>query len=408
MGVTLHTSDGWPSADLLCPGVGRGPDDGHALVPPLVQTTTFVRRGIESKATHQYSRVSNPTVSALEEALGSLEGTLPAACFTTGLAAETALFLALLRSGDHVICGRSVYGGTTRLLRDILQPLGVRCSFVDATRPEQIAAAINEHTKLVFVETPANPTLEITDIRACREAIRGSNAILAVDNTFLTGALQRPLDHGADVSVYSTTKFIDGHSVALGGALVTRDATLLDRFRFVRKCTGAIQTPFNAWLTIQGVKTLPVRLRHQSETARQIAEWLSGRDEVCALHYPGVGDERSVALLEEQQSGVGGAVVSFDIRGGYEAADRFVSALTLCTLAEHVGSVETLITHPASMTHADVPADARAVVGITPGLLRLSVGLEPAEDIIRDLAAGFAASQRRTSEEGAARCAASA
>ena len=263
MNISRAHSTQFRSFDSLCCRAGAGSGDGEPLVTPIVQSTTFCRDGVDSRATHQYSRVSNPTVSALEEVLGALEAAPPAACFATGLAAETALLLALLRQGDHVVCGRAVYGGTTRLLQRILAPLGIEAAFVDTTSPAAVAAALTPRTRLVFIETPANPTLEVTDIRAIANLAHGAGALLVVDNTFLTPALQQPLSLGADITVTSTTKFIDGHSVAPGGAVVSRDEALLERVRFVRKSTGAIQTPQHAWLTLQGIKTLPLRLRAQ-------------------------------------------------------------------------------------------------------------------------------------------------
>ncbi len=384
--------------DLICPGAGRATRDGEPLVTPIVQSTTFARDRVGSAPDHQYSRVSNPTVAALEHALGALENAPPAVCYASGLAAETGLFLALLRAGDHVVCGRTVYGGTTRLLRQVLAGLGVETSFADATDLASVRAALRPNTRLVFVETPANPTLDITDIRGVAQIAHDAGALLAVDNTFLTPVLQRPLDLGADISVYSTTKFIEGHSVALGGSLVTRDAALLDRFRFIRKCTGAIQTPFNAWLTLNGLKTLPLRIRHQSQSAGAIAAWLAGHDRVSAVYYPSLLTGVAREIAEAQHDGLHGAVISFEIDGGIDTGRRFVEALRRCTLAEHVGATDTLVTHPATMTHADVPAETRSAVGITDGLLRLSVGLEPAQSIIDDLEQALAVATNANKE----------
>ncbi len=371
--------------ETICLRAGQGTGDGDPLVCPIAQTTTFCRDRVGSDPPHQYSRVSNPTVAALETALGDLEGALPASCFGTGLAAECALFLAVLRAGDHVVCGRSVYGGTTRCLRQLLPGLGVATTFVDATDAGAVRAAIRESTRLVFVETPANPALEIMDIRAVAGAAHEAGAILAVDNTFLTPVFQRPLDLGADVSVYSTTKFIEGHSVALGGSLVTRDGTLDERIRFIRKCTGAIQSPLNAWLTLNGLRTLPLRIRAQSHSAQIVARWLAARPEVVAVHHPSLATGAAREIAAAQHRGGHGAVVSFEVRGGVERARAFVEACRLCTLVEHVGSVQSLITHPATMTHADVPRAQRLEAGVTDGLLRLSVGLEPVDAITRDL-----------------------
>ncbi|MCW5753192.1 MAG: aminotransferase class I/II-fold pyridoxal phosphate-dependent enzyme [Phycisphaeraceae bacterium] len=372
--------------DVLCPSIARGRGDGDPLFAPLVQSTTYARAAIGSDPPHQYSRVSNPTVSELESALGTLEGAPAAVTFASGLAAETALFLTLLRAGDHVVCGRSVYGGTTRLLRQVLSGLGINTTFVNAVDTGAIARAVRPSTRLIFIETPANPTLELTDIASAADIARSAGALLAVDNTFLTPVLQQPLDLGADVSVYATTKSIEGHSLALGGALVSRDADLIERFRFIRKCIGAIQTPFNAWLTLNGLRTLPVRIRHQSQSAHAIAHWLVRHQAVSAVHYPTLADDAQRSLARSQHLGAHGPVVTFEVYGGIDAGRAVARNLRLITLAEHIGSVESLLTHPATMTHADVPAEQRCDVGITDGLLRLSVGLEPTQAIIDDLA----------------------
>ena len=395
-----------PDFASICAHAGQGSGDGAPLVTPLVQSTTYCREGIDSTAPHAYSRVSNPTVAALEETLGRLENAPPAVCFGSGLAAETALFLAVLSGGDHAVCAKAVYGGTTRLFEEILEPLGVACTFVDATNPAEVAAAVRPNTKLIFIETPANPTLELTDIRAIARIARTAGALLAVDNTFLTPVLQQPLELGADITVSSTTKFTEGHSAALGGALVSRDETLLQRFRFIRKCTGGIIAPLNAWLTLQGIKTLPLRIRQQSENAVRIAEWLAARPEVTGVNYPGLPDAPQRDLARAQHLGHHGAVLSFDFAAGDQYARRFVTALKHCRLVEHVGSVETLITHPASMTHADLSPAQRQAAGITDGLVRLSVGIEDFRTIIADFETAFADAGVGLNQ-GAARCLAS-
>lgn len=387
MGTTFHTVSAAHNTSIESRCLRRGAilEDGQPLVEGIAQSTTFARSGVGSDPTHQYSRVSNPSVAILEHTLGSVENAPPAVCFGTGLGAESALLLALLRSGDHVICGRSVYGGTTRLLQQLLSELGIETSFVNSSNPDAVQIALQPNTRLIFVETPANPTLGITDIGAIARIARSAGVLLAVDNTFLTPVLQQPLDLGADISVYSTTKFIDGHSVALGGAIVSRNEELLKRFRFIRKCTGGIQSPFNAWLTSNGLKTLPLRIKAQSQSAEQIARWLTEHDGIDAVAHPSLftGTQREIA--DRQHLGGHGAVVTFSIHGGYDAGCAFVQQLKLCTLVEHVGSVETLITHPASMTHADVPRDERLQAGIEDGTLRLSVGLEPVGELIADL-----------------------
>ncbi len=374
----------------LCVRAGQGQNDGEPLVTPIVQSTTFCRDGLASTAEHCYSRESNPTVSALERALGSLEGAPPAVCYGTGLAAESGLFLTLLQAGDHVISSRALYGGTTRLLEQVLFGLGIQSSFVDTTDLAAVLAAARPETRLVFAETPANPTLDLTDLAALGRFARSIGALLAVDNTFQTAALQRPLDHGADVSVYSTTKFVEGHSVALGGALVAKDEALLERLRFVRKCTGGILAPLNAWLTLNGLKTLPLRLERQSASAQSLAERLAEHPATSRVLYPGLPDFPGREIAERQHLGAHGAVLAFELAGGAESARRLLGAVQLCRVVEHVGAVETLLTHSASMTHAGVSPEQRALVGVTDGLVRLSVGLEDLESIWDDLTSAIA------------------
>ncbi len=375
-----------PDPSVLCAHAGIGLADGDPLVTPLVQSTTFCRDGVGSQAVHQYSRVSNPTVAQLEKALGDLEGAPPAVTFNTGLGAETALFLAVLKAGDHVVCGRSVYGGTTRLLQDVLSPLGVETTFVDSSVPGEVERAVRETTRLVVVESPSNPRLELTDIGACAEAAHRVGALLAVDNTFQTPVLQRPLDLGADITVTSTTKFVDGHSVATGGSIVSRDAALIERVRFIRKSTGGIQSPFGAWLTLLGLKTLPLRLARQSETCARLAAFLDERPELSRVFHPSLATGEQRVLAERQHlDGRDGAVVTIELAGGLPAARVFLESLELCRLVEHIGSVETLVTHPATMTHADLTPEQRAAAGIPEGLIRISVGLEDLGSIADDI-----------------------
>lgn len=390
--------------DSLCVAPPGPTGDGDPLVSSIVQSTTFVRDGLESGAVHRYSRESNPTVAALERSLGRLEDALDGLCFATGLAAETALILAAARSGDHVVCSRAVYGGTSRLLRQVFADLGVAATFVDTTVPHEVANALRPETRLVFVETPSNPTLVLSDLRAIGSIVRASRAILAVDNTFLTPVLQQPLELGAHVSVYSTTKFIEGHSVALGGAIVTRDAALRERLFFLRKCTGAIQSPFQAWLTLNGLKTLPIRIERQSANAERVAQWLAGHDDVRVVHHPSLPAFPQRGLADAQHRGGHGAVVSFELTGGAERARRLLRGVRLCRLAEHVGSVETLLTHSASMTHAAVPREEREALGISDALIRLSVGLEDPRDVIDDLAAAIAGSRACDARKEVIRC----
>ena len=378
--------------DTLSLHAGAAPDPvTGALLTPIYQTTTYVQEAVGRHKGYTYSRAGNPTVAALERRLAALEGAGFATCYATGLAATTALCLALLRAGERVVASQAVYGGTVRLLREVLAPFGVGADFVDTSDAEALAEALREPARLVFVETPANPTLLLTDIEGAARLAHAAGALLVVDNTLLTPALQRPLDLGADVVLHSTTKFIEGHNATVGGALVTRDAALNERFDFIRKSTGTIQAPFDAWLTLQGVKTLGVRMARHSENALRVARFLAGHPGVVRLAYPGLESFPQSELARRQQA-AGGALIAFEVEGGAEAGVRLMNSVRLCSLAENLGAAETLITHPVSMTHGSVPPEQRAAAGITDGLVRLSVGLEDPDDIIADLEQALRAS----------------
>ncbi len=355
-----------------------------SLTTPVFQTTTYAQPAIGRDLGNTYSRVGNPTVEQLEQALASFEGVRHGIAFSSGMAATTCLALAFLKSGDEAVCGKVVYGGTTRLLTQVLEGFGVRTRFVDATRPERVAAALGERTRLVIVETPANPTLELCDLTAIGTITAGHPALFVVDNTFLTGALQRPADLGADVVLYSTTKFVEGHNSTVGGAILTGSDEVAERLRFLRKCTGGIQTPWNAWLTLQGFKTLPLRMERHCRSALELAAWLERQSAVARVHYPGLPSFPQRELAERQQL-AGGGVVTLELAGGLEAAERFCRGLELCTLAENLGAGETLVTHPPTMTHADVDPRSRREAGISDGMIRISVGLEDPDDLRADL-----------------------
>jgi cystathionine beta-lyase/cystathionine gamma-synthase len=369
---------------------GRRPDPSTgAIVTPIHQTTTFVQEAVGRDKGFTYTRASNPTVNALEAALGAFEDTPPAVAFKTGMAAITALCLATLRAGDRVVVGEAVYGGTVRLLREILAPFGVEAVFVDPEDGAALERALAAEPALLFVETPANPTLRLVDIQRAASAAHAVGAKLVVDNTFLTAALQRPLDLGADVAVYSTTKFIEGHDTTLGGAVLTRDEALLARLRRVAKSIGAPQAPFDAWLTLRGLSTLPLRMKQHSENALVVARALEAHHAVARVHYPDLASFPQRELAARQQTS-GGGVLAFELHGGAPAGIALMNAVRLCSLAENLGAVETLITHPVSMTHGDVPREQRERAGITDGLVRLSVGLEDPADVIADLEGALA------------------
>jgi cystathionine gamma-lyase len=365
---------------------GRAPDPTTgAILTPIYQSTTYVQQAVGVHKGFTYSRAANPTVDALERALGAVEKTPPAVCFATGMAAITTLFLSLLKSGDHAVISDVVYGGTVRLFQQLLGGLGIEYTFVDASRPELVEQAVRPRTKIIFVETPGNPTLKLCDVAAIAEIAQRHEIKLAVDNTFLTPVLQPVLELGADISVLSTTKYIEGHNSTVGGSLATRDENLLERFRLIRKTTGCIQSPQEAWLTLRGLKTLPARMKLHCENAFTVAQWLESHPAVDRVHYPGLASFPQRALAERQHGPQHGGMLAFEIKASSEAAIALMNSVKLCSLAENLGAVETLITHPVSMTHADVPVAKRQEIGITDGLIRLSVGLEAPEDIIADL-----------------------
>lgn len=377
--------DADPSLATRALHAGAAPDPSTgALLTPIYQSTTYVQDAVGAHKGYTYSRSGNPTVTALERRLAALEGADFATCYSTGLAATTVLALALLQAGDRVVLSDVVYGGTVRLFQQVLARFGVEAEFVDTADALGLASALRRPTRLLFLETPANPTLKLTDIAPAAELAHAAGALVAVDNTLLTPALQLPLELGADLVLHSTTKFIEGHNATVGGALITRDAALHERLAFLRNAIGAIQSPFHAWLTLQGVKTLPLRMERHSENALRVARFLETHPRVTRLLYPGLESFPQHELARRQQRS-GGALLAFEVEGGEEAGIRVMNRVRLCALAENLGAAETLITHPASMTHAAVPLEQRLATGITGGLVRLSVGLENPDDVIDDL-----------------------
>ena len=369
----------------LCIRGGQDADPTHgAILPPIYQTTTFRKKVVGQDQTFCYSRVENPTVAVLESRLGALEDCLPAVTFSSGMSAVTTLFLSLLEKGDHVVCSDVVYGGTFRFLTEILSKLGVTCEFVDTSDPAKTEAALTQPTKLLLLESPANPTLKLTDIQTNCALAKQYGAWAVVDNTFLTPVLQRPLDLGADITIYSTTKFIDGHNATVGGSICTRDETLRERFAYFRKCLGTIQTAQNAFLTLQGLKTLPLRLKQQTINALDVAQRLEKNPHIKSVVHPDLPSFPQRDLADRQQDS-GGGLVTIVLHGGFKEAAATLQALKLCTPAENLGTVETLVTHNASMTHASVPPERRLKLGIFDGLIRISVGLEDPREIIADL-----------------------
>ena len=339
---------------------------------------------------YSYSRSSNPTVVALENKITALEGGVGSLCFATGMAATSCTIIGMVGSGDHIILSDVVYGGTHRVSTKVLNRWGLECSFVDTADANNVKNAIRPNTRLIFTETPANPTLKLTDIAAVSEVARAAGIPHVVDNTFLTPYYQRPLELGADITLHSTTKFMEGHNVSVGGSITAANKEHLDKIMFVRNCLGSNMTPMVAFYTLQGVKTMSTRLEAQSANALKIARFLETHANVERVCYPGLDSFPQKELADRQASGHG-SMLWFEVKGGVASGKKLMDTLQLWSLAENLGSVETLITHPVTMTHADVDEAERRRVGITDGLVRLSVGLEDAEDLIADLDSALAA-----------------
>ncbi|MDQ2926471.1 MAG: PLP-dependent aspartate aminotransferase family protein [Acidobacteriota bacterium] len=363
---------------------GQAPDPlTGAVNVPIYLTSTYQQEAIGKNKGHEYARLTNPTRDALEESLCSLEGGASAHCFGSGMAAITAMFT-MMKTGDHVVCSDNMYGGTGRLFDQVLTKFGLAFTYVDTRDVAAVAAAIRPETRLVHIETPTNPMMSITDIRAVADACHAKGVELSVDNTFLSPYLQRPIELGADIVMHSTTKFLNGHSDGLGGVLVGTKPEHAETFRFVQKCTGGILSPFDSYLLLRGVKTLAVRMEQHDANGRAVAAFLVERLGADKVFYPGLESHPQHELAKRQQRGFG-SMISMEL-GSLEAANKFAKRLKLCYLAESLGGVETLICHPATMTHAAVGAEGRAKLGITDGLMRVSVGIEDVGDIVADLA----------------------
>jgi cystathionine beta-lyase/cystathionine gamma-synthase len=353
-----------------------------AISTPIYQTTTYAQKAVGVHKGFTYSRTGNPTVQVLEDSLAILEKGVGGACFGTGMSAITAVF-SLLSKGDHAVVSKVVYGGTPRLCDNILSRFGLEFTYVDTADVNAVEVAITDRTKLIFVETPANPTLRLTDIRAIAEIKK--NAKLVVDNTFMSPALQTPIDLGADVTLHSTTKYIEGHNTTVGGAVILKNKKDHEDLKYLQNAMGLIQSPFNAWLTLRGLKTLDVRMKRHCENAQVIAEYLEGHPKVTKVLYPGLDSFSQASIARRQHSKGHSGMLSFELKGGVKAGLKFASSLSLVTLAENLGAVETMVTHPATMTHAAMSKKQRLEAGITDGLIRLSVGLEDPDDLINDL-----------------------
>jgi len=354
-----------------------------STITPIYQTATYTQEELGKHKGYEYSRTGNPTRTALETCLASLEEGQFGLAFASGSAA-TAAVLSTLRPGDHVVATDDLYGGTYRLFEKVYAPLGITVTYVDGRYPDEFARVMQAHTRLVWLETPTNPLLRLVDIAAVAEITRANQVILAVDNTFATPYGQRPLTLGADVVVHSTTKYIGGHSDVVGGAMVTSNTNLYQAVKFYQNAAGAIPGPFDCWLTLRGLKTLSIRMRQHAVNAMQVAEYLAQHPVINVVHYPGLQSHPQYELAKRQMDTFGG-MVSFEIEGGREAANTFFRNLRYFALAESLGGVESLACYPSEMTHGSIPREERERRGISAGMIRLSVGIEDSEDLLADL-----------------------
>jgi O-succinylhomoserine (thiol)-lyase len=361
----------------------------NSVMPPLYPTSTFAFNRLGENQGFDYSRSGNPTRQALENCIADLESGVDAVCTATGMAAVTAVFH-LLKPGDHVIAGHDIYGGTYRLMHDVFSQFGIDFQFVVMTDLDNVRNAVRPETKLVWVETPSNPLLQIADIQAIASIARAAGSVTVVDNTFMSPIFQQPIALGADLVVHSTTKYINGHSDVVGGAVVSANAQLAERMRYITNACGITESPWDAWMVLRGIRTLPLRMERHAAGAQRLSEYLLAHDLVRAVHYPGLPDHPQHALACRQMAGFGG-VVTFDLDCDKEALDCLFARLELYTLAESLGGVESLIESPWYMSHMSMSEEARAFAGIKPGTVRVSVGLEDADDLVEDMSNGLAA-----------------
>ncbi len=357
-----------------------------AIMTPVFLTSTYVQEELGKHKGYEYSRVSNPTRTALEQNIAALEKGTHGMAFGSGTAAVDAV-MHLLKPGDHVIMSWNVYGGTYRIAKMVWEDFGLQFDFVDTTDLQNVERVLRPNTKMLFIETPTNPTMEITDLAGAAAIAKKFKLISVVDNTFATPYLQQPIDHGFDIVVHSLTKYLNGHSDMLGGFLVTNNDTFAEKLRFLQKAVGGILGPFDAWLCLRGTKTLAVRMKQHCESAMIVAEWLVKQNKIKKVYYPGLADHPQHELAKKQMRSFGG-MISFDL-GSLDAAGAILKKVRLCALAESLGGVETIITHPATMTHAAIPPEQRARIGVTDGLVRISVGIEDVDDILADLEAAL-------------------
>ena len=373
------------STDCIHAGQEPEPHTG-AVTIPIYQTSTYVQPELGRHKGYEYARTQNPTRSALEANLAALEKGKHGHCFASGMSATDTVFR-LLKSGDHVIAGENMYGGSYRLFSRVLEKFGLEFTYVDTSNVDNVRTALKPNTRLVFLETPTNPMMTVTDLAACADVAHEKGALVVVDNTFCSPWLQKPIELGADIVVHSTTKFLNGHSDSVGGAVISNRDDIGEQIGFLQNAVGAILSPFDSWLVLRGVKTLAVRMKRHEENGMAMASYLANHAKVRKIYYPGLPDHPQHELAKRQMNGFG-SMISFEL-GSKENAKKFLDRVRLCSLAESLGGVETLISHPETMTHASVPIETRTRLGITPGLVRISVGIEDIEDLIADLENAF-------------------
>ena len=372
-----------PATKYIHAGMNPDPSTG-AIIPPVYQTSTYVQEAPATHKGYEYARSQNPTRTALEEAYAAIENGNYALAFSSGVAATDAV-IKLLQPGDEVICANDMYGGTYRLFTKVFEKFGIRFIYVDTTKTENISKAVTDNTKLIWIETPTNPLMNITDIAAVAKIAKPKNILVVVDNTFASPALQNPLDCGADIVMHSATKYLGGHSDVIQGALMMNDKELREKLYFIQKSCGAVPGPMDCFLVLRGIKTLGVRMKAHCENGAKIANWLKANPKVGKVYWPGFEDHPGHAVAKKQMKAFGG-MISFELKNDSVAeAKRVLSSTHLFSLAESLGGVESLINHPASMTHASIPREERIKNGLSDSLIRLSVGIEDGDDLIEDL-----------------------
>jgi len=363
-------------------GISPDPTTG-SILPPIYETATYVLPEVGRDLGFDYTRSSNPTRQVLEDNLAAIDSGKYAVSFASGMSAVDSCFK-LLTAGDHIVCGDDVYGGVTRLLDNVTVQQGIDVSYVDTTSADAIRNVITSKTRMLWIETPTNPLLKVSDLEEMVKIARENDILLGVDATFATPVFLRPLEFGADIVMHSTTKYLAGHNQIIGGVIVTNHQHVFEKMKYIQKTIGAVSSPFDCWLNLSGLKTLHLRMKRHEESAMAIAQFLEAHSKIDRVLYPGLTSHPQHAIAKAQMSGFSG-MIAFELTGGTEAGKRLMNNVQLCGLAESLGSVETMITHPASMTHVDVPAEDRRKRGLTDGLVRLSVGIEDVDDIIADL-----------------------